>query len=226
MKIRVQSSNPMGFFRLGSFWPAEGKVVDQADFSETQWEVLTAEPNLRVSVVKEEVLIDETDLRDRVLAALSELPVEGFGEDGVPRLTALQAALPDLIPVITPQLRDDLWAQAALIPTMLPAAELTVEVQDAPAAEMPAQPATETATDPVVAETATDPVVAEASAPLISIEDQIRDAFTLLSEADFMTDGRPKVAAIQALLAPGADIVTAEQRDALWAEFVPAQSQA
>lgn len=219
MKIRVQSSNPMGFFRLGSFWPAEGKVVDQADFSEAQWEVLTAEPNLRVSVVKEEVLIDETDLRDRVLAAFSELPVEGFGDDGVPRLTALQAALPDLIPVITPQLRDDLWAQAALIPTMLPAA-------DAPAAEMPAQPATETATDPVVAETATDPVVAEASAPLISIEDQIRDAFALLSEADFMTDGRPKVAAIQALLAPGADIVTAEQRDALWAEFVPAQSQA
>lgn len=210
MKIRVQSSNPMGFFRLGSFWPAEGKVVDQADFSEAQWEVLTAEPNLRVSVVKEEVLVDETDLRDRVLAAFSELPVEGFGDDGVPRLTALQAALPDLIPVITPQLRDDLWAQAALIPTMLPAADL-------PAAEMPAQPATETATDPVVA---------EASAPLMSIEDQIRDAFTLLSEADFMTDGRPKVAAIQALLAPEADIVTAEQRDALWAEFVPAQSQA
>ena len=246
MKIRVQSITAPGFFRLGTFWPLEGKEVAQADFSETQWEVLSAEPNLRVSAVKEEVSVDTAGLREQVFAAIGALPPEGFGADGAPLLTALHGALPDLICQITPQLRDALWAEAKALPASDAAEGAPVEEipADAVAAPEPAAPEAVEASDPApdliadqTADLSPEELLAEAlpeeelpsdmagdPAPETSFSALILAAFAALGAEDFLADGRPKVAAIQALLPADAPVVTAEIRDALWAEYLAAQT--
>ena len=44
----IRSKNKLGFRRAGEFFPAEGKAIDPADFTESQLEQINAEPMLLV----------------------------------------------------------------------------------------------------------------------------------------------------------------------------------
>ncbi|MGV6839989.1 MAG: HI1506-related protein [Planktomarina sp.] len=50
-KIMISAKSEKGFWRCGTFFPKEGKHVEQSDFTQAQWDVLKAEPNLIVDPV-------------------------------------------------------------------------------------------------------------------------------------------------------------------------------
>jgi len=47
-KIMISAKPDKGFWRCGTFFPKDGKEVAKEDFTDAQWEVLKAEPNLTV----------------------------------------------------------------------------------------------------------------------------------------------------------------------------------
>ena len=110
--VRVAATSRQGFFRCGHGFTFEGEIVGVDAFTEEQWEVIMAEPNLRVTPTDE---VPETEARARfdvIWGAIQILPAEGFQKNGKPRLEDLNAVLADDIdgPISAGE-RDTLWDQ-------------------------------------------------------------------------------------------------------------------
>jgi len=113
--IKIAALASAGFYRAGRFWPHEGVVVDADTLMPGVLARLEAERNLRIERVPAgqttaEVVQANDALRDRIKAAIAELPADAFGSDGAPKLGALREALPADAKRITSELRDDIWA--------------------------------------------------------------------------------------------------------------------
>ena len=57
----IRSKNKRGFRRAGEFFPAKGKTIDPADFTESQLEQIKAEPMLIVTEGAEAPIDDTPD---------------------------------------------------------------------------------------------------------------------------------------------------------------------
>lgn len=111
--ILIAAVAAQGFFRLGRFWPKAGQVVDVSEFSEAEWQVLSAEPALRIGPAPdaepEAAAAETAGLVEAVKAAIGQLGAEDFQKDGKPKLEALKERLPEA--KITAAIRDQVWAE-------------------------------------------------------------------------------------------------------------------
>ena len=109
---RIAATSRQGFFRCGRGFTYEGEVVGVDAFTEEQWEIILADPNLRVTPAGE---LPETEAQARfdvIWGAIQILPAEGFQKNGKPRLEDLNAVLSDDIdgPIDAGE-RDAIWDQ-------------------------------------------------------------------------------------------------------------------
>ena len=110
--LKVAAVAAAGFFRLGRHWPQAGELVPVTDLTEADIERLTNETMLRVTEVDgPEPEISDDELKAMLKGAIAALPEDGFQKDGKPKLTDLQAALPEQKARITASLRDEVWAE-------------------------------------------------------------------------------------------------------------------
>ncbi len=114
MKIRVRAIDAPGFYRCGRFFPVDGIVLDKAELEDVQWKTLQSEPRLRLEPVADEeastIAETEGETVAAITAALVKLDSGDYGNDGKPKVNALQALLPDH--KITASLRDAAWSAA------------------------------------------------------------------------------------------------------------------
>ncbi|WP_296639302.1 hypothetical protein [Roseinatronobacter sp.] len=113
--MKIAAIAAAGFYRAGQFWPHEGVVIDPDTLDPGVMARLEAEPNLHIEPAPDgetaaEVVQADDALRERIRAAIGDLPAEAFGADGTPNLTPLRRALPEDAKRITAELRDDIWA--------------------------------------------------------------------------------------------------------------------
>ncbi len=113
--VKIAAIAAAGFYRAGQFWPHEGVVIDPDTLDPGVMARLEAEPNLHIEPAPDgetaaEVVQADDALRERIRAAIGDLPAEAFGADGTPNLTPLRRALPEDAKRITAELRDDIWA--------------------------------------------------------------------------------------------------------------------
>lgn len=114
--VKISAIAAAGFYRGGQLWPHEGVVVDPDTLEDGVLARLQAEPRLHVEPAPAGETAAETEqaddaLRDRIKAAIGELPADAFGADGAPNLTPLRKALPEDAKRITSHLRDAIWAE-------------------------------------------------------------------------------------------------------------------
>ena len=88
-----------GHYRLGQFWPRAGRVVAQDAFTAEEWAVLTADPRLHIGPAPDEAQVEADakaqSLTDAVRAVLAALEPGDFDADGLPKLAAVKARLPE-----------------------------------------------------------------------------------------------------------------------------------
>ncbi len=109
--LKIAAVAVQGFFRAGRHWPHEGVIMPVADLTEGDLKRIRAEPNLHVEEVDgDRPDLSDDDLRAALMAAITALSDDSFGQDGKPKLEPLRAALPDQADRITAKLRDEIWA--------------------------------------------------------------------------------------------------------------------
>ncbi len=116
------TSNPggefEGHFRLGQFWPKAGRVVAQDAFSSDEWAVLTADTRLHISPAPDEAQAEaaaqEQSLTYAVRAVLAALDPGDFDADGLPKLAAVKARLPEGSKGLTKALLVTIWGDLKL----------------------------------------------------------------------------------------------------------------
>jgi len=113
MFIHIKSTRKDGFWRCGVFHSHEGKSHAQDAFTEKQWEILQAEPMLKLSEGKAPAETEtpeiDADLLIRVGDAIKTLIAGDFGKDGKPKVGALRDLLPEDKAAITTDVRDVVW---------------------------------------------------------------------------------------------------------------------
>lgn len=104
------------FRRCGRTFTLEGSIVDQADFSKEEWDILVAEKMLRIEPAPDTALgaasgeVDAAALREAVKEAIGKLDPAEFGEGGVPNADAVRRVLPPKTKGVTASLVADVWA--------------------------------------------------------------------------------------------------------------------
>lgn len=110
--VRISSTSRRGFFRCGRGFPFEGVVLSRSEFSEAEWDILSQEPNLRITPADEMPEADAQARHDAIWGAIQVLPPDGFQKDGKPRLDAINAALEGAIDSkVGAAERDAIWAE-------------------------------------------------------------------------------------------------------------------
>jgi hypothetical protein len=113
--VSVASITGSTFWRCGHQFQTGGEVFGPDNFTDAEWEVITADPWLKVSPaeappepVDAEAQADAA-LDEAVLTAIANLTPEQFDKSGKPSLAALKAALPDHAGSINASVRDRVW---------------------------------------------------------------------------------------------------------------------
>ncbi|MCE2739672.1 MAG: hypothetical protein ACK5PT_05065 [Cereibacter sp.] len=119
--IRSTADNGFdGHFRLGRFWPRAGQVVAQDAFTAEEWAVLTADPRLHIGPAPDgaqaEADAKAQSLTDAVRAVLAALEPGDFEADGLPKLAAVKARLPEGTKGLTKALLVTIWGDLKLTP--------------------------------------------------------------------------------------------------------------
>jgi hypothetical protein len=115
--LAVASITGAMFWRCGHQFSPEGEVFAPDAFTDAEWEVILADPWLKVSPAeapadRDEEAEVEAALDAAVLNAIANLAPDGFGQDGKPSVAALKTALPDQAGAITAAVRDRVWEGA------------------------------------------------------------------------------------------------------------------
>jgi hypothetical protein len=99
------------FRRLGRTFKTTGSIVDQAEFSKEDWDILVAEKMLHIGPAPEGASgeVDDTALREAVKEAIAKLQAEDFGDDGLPKVDALRKVLPAKTKGVTATLVAEVW---------------------------------------------------------------------------------------------------------------------
>ncbi len=95
-KVSIKARSEQGFWRLGRHWPAAGKSVARDEFTDGEWEVLLAEPQLIVAPIADDSTADEdtSGIDDMLKSGIQTLAAENFdAKTGKPKLSALSKAL-------------------------------------------------------------------------------------------------------------------------------------
>lgn len=111
--IKAAASALHGSFRrLGRTFTTEGSIVNPADFSPAEWDVLVGEKMLHIGPAPDdaEVAVDDSALREVIKGAISKLQAEDFGDDGLPKVDALRKVLPAKTKGVTSTLIAEVWA--------------------------------------------------------------------------------------------------------------------
>jgi hypothetical protein len=109
--FKISGTQKSGFCRCGRHFPYEGVIVKQGDFTETQWEILRAEPKLRVETATGNEAADAAsdDRQRKITDSIETLKAEDFQKDGKPKLDALNDLLGDELGKIKGGERDAAW---------------------------------------------------------------------------------------------------------------------
>lgn len=110
--IKICAAVATGFWRCGTHFPQEGKFVSLGDFTDGQWDVLKAEPKLRITEATEaevEAANPPNELHARIADVVSTLAPDCFGKDGKPKLDAVRERLGEEFGKITAGDRDAAW---------------------------------------------------------------------------------------------------------------------
>lgn len=110
--IKICAAVATGFWRCGVHFSHEGKFVSLDDFTGEQWDILKAEPMLRISEATEaevEAANPPNELHARITEVVSTLAKDDFGQDGKPKVDALRERLGDEFGKITASDRDAAW---------------------------------------------------------------------------------------------------------------------
>ena len=118
-QFTIAATQKRGFWRCGTFFPVDGKTVNEGDFTPEQWGVLNNEPMLKVS---KDAAVTETKSATGGGAGISEdraavlkdaikgLLAEDYQKDGKPKLGAVNQLLADDAAKMTTAERDEVWA--------------------------------------------------------------------------------------------------------------------
>ena len=112
--ITIAATAATGFWRCGKHFPKEGVTVALDEFTDTQWDMLKAEPMLHLSAADEGATVqpvDNTKRIDSINGGIRILTAEDFQKDGKPKLEALNTLLGDELGKITGAERDAVWDQ-------------------------------------------------------------------------------------------------------------------
>ena len=109
-RMKISATQPQGFWRCGTFFSKAGGLFEKEHFSDAQWEILKAEPMLRMEAATKDAEAELAAWKAKVTQIIKDLPPEQFQSDGKPRVDAINAALPEGLPKITAPDRDAAWA--------------------------------------------------------------------------------------------------------------------
>lgn len=112
-KFKISSRKDAGFWRCGVHFPKAGKVVAQDDFTEGQWEVLKAEPQLHVADASKEDVAMDADRAEAIAEIITSLADTDYQKDGKPKVDAINTLLAEDTPKVTAQERNEIWAAMA-----------------------------------------------------------------------------------------------------------------
>lgn len=104
------------FRRLGRTFTTTGTIVNPADFTKEEWDILVAEKMLHIGPAPDTALggasgeVDDDALRALVKEALGKLDPAEFGEGGVPSADAVRRVLPPKTKGVTASLVTEIWA--------------------------------------------------------------------------------------------------------------------
>jgi hypothetical protein len=100
------------FRRCGRTFTTEGSIVNPAEFTKEEWDILVAEKMLHIGPAPDGASgeVDDAALREVVKEAIGKLSAEDFGEDGLPKVDALRKVLPAKTKGITASLVAEVWA--------------------------------------------------------------------------------------------------------------------
>lgn len=104
------------FRRCGRTFTTEGSIVNPAEFSKEEWDILVAEKMLHIGPAPDTALGgasvegDDAALREAVKEALGKLDPTEFGEGGVPSADAVRRVLPPKTKGVTASLVTEVWA--------------------------------------------------------------------------------------------------------------------
>lgn len=109
-KFIIAALAATGFWRCGTYFPQAGKVVLADDFDEKQWEILKAEPKLRIREADKDDLEDLEARADTIAEAIKALAPADFQNDGKPKVAALNELLAgDLDTKVSADERNTVW---------------------------------------------------------------------------------------------------------------------
>jgi hypothetical protein len=92
-KMMIAAIAAEGFFRLGWHFPKAGIPVAGDAFSEDEWKVLLAEPNLHVRPATDDDGAVDEERREKIAQAIKTLAAEDFQSDGKPKLNSINTLL-------------------------------------------------------------------------------------------------------------------------------------
>lgn len=104
------------FRRLGRTFTTEGSIVNPAEFSKEEWDILVAEKMLHIGPAPDTALgaasgeVDDAALREAVKEALGKLVPAEFGEGGVPSVDAVRRVMQPNTKGVTKSLVTEVWA--------------------------------------------------------------------------------------------------------------------
>jgi len=110
MKMIVMATTALGhFFRAGRKWTKDGTLLSEGDLTDKGIEALMGEPNLHVRPATDADIarltpdlpqMNDEDVVDHLVTAISGLADDAFGKTGVPDLKKLRGVVsidPDLV---------------------------------------------------------------------------------------------------------------------------------